>query len=309
MKRIVGIGANCHDNLITLTKFPKEDTKLRAQSVIPAGGGPCATGLAAAAKLGGAAAYIGYIADDSSGAFLIEDLKRFNVSVDNVEIKENCRSFVCYVMLSEEKKTRTIVFDKGTVPPLALTQKHKQEIEKASVLMVDGNDLDAAVAAAEHARTNNVNVLYDAGGLYDGVERLLPYSNILIPSEEFALGITGERDVSAAAKKLFSAYKPDVIVITCGAAGGIMYDGGSIKEYPAFPVSAVDTNGAGDVFHGAFAFCLAKGYDFYKCCVFSSAVSALKCTRLGSRRGVPSFGETIKFLKERGIDEFEKDMG
>ena len=91
------------------------------------------------------------------------------------------------------------------------------------------------------------------------------------------------------------------MVINQGKKGGIIYDGNSIKSYPAFSVDAVDTNGSGDVFHGAFAFCLTLGYDYYKACVFSSAVSALKCTKVGARQGVPTFNETIKFLKERGI--------
>ena len=81
-----------------------------------------------------------------------------------------------------------------------------------------------------------------------------------------------------------------------------IYDGEKVTRYPAFLVDAVDSNGSGDVFHGAFAFCLTLGYDYYKACVFSSAVSALKCTKVGARQGVPTFNETIKFLKERGID-------
>ncbi|MBQ7039272.1 MAG: hypothetical protein IJN39_01765, partial [Clostridia bacterium] len=69
--------------------------------------------------------------------------------------------------------------------------------------------------------------------------------------------------------------------------------------YPAFLVDAVDSNGSGDVFHGAFAFCIASGYNYYDACVFSSAVSALKCTKVGARNAVPTFDETVKFLKER----------
>ena len=101
---------------------------------------------------------------------------------------------------------------------------------------------------------------------------------------------------------LYEKYTPDVVVITQGKEGGIIYDGNEVKKYPAFVVDAVDTNGSGDVFHGAFAFCLTAGFDYYKSCVFSSAVSAIKCTKLGARQGVPTFNETVEFLKERGIN-------
>ena len=168
--------------------------------------------------------------------------------------------------------------------------------------MVDGNDMEAAMKAAKTARENGTKVLYDAGGLYDGVENLLSLSNIIIPSEEFALAHTLAACAQDAAKVLYEKYAPDVVVVTQGKEGGIIYDGKEVKKYPAFLVDAVDTNGSGDVFHGAFAFCQTVGYDYYKSCIFSSAVSALKCTKLGAREGVPSFDETNQFLKERGIN-------
>ena len=130
----------------------------------------------------------------------------------------------------------------------------------------------------------------------------MPYSDILIPSEEFALGHTGADNAEKAAKILFEKYTPEIVVITQGKKGGIIFDGEKVEKYPAFLVDAVDSNGSGDVFHGAFAFCVTMGYNYYKACVVSSAVSALKCTKLGARDGVPTFEETIKFLKERGID-------
>ena len=168
--------------------------------------------------------------------------------------------------------------------------------------MIDGNEMSAAVEACKIARENGTKVLYDAGGLYENIADLLALTDILIPSEEFAIGHTGEKTAEDAAKKLYETYKPEVVVVTQGKKGGIIFDGNEVKEYPAFLVEAVDSNGSGDVFHGAFAFAVSSGYNYYKACVFSSAVSALKCTKLGARKGVPSFDETINFLKERGVN-------
>ena len=114
-------------------------------------------------------------------------------------------------------------------------------------------------------------------------------------------GLKAEQE---AAKALYEMYSPEIVVVTQGVKGGILYDGKTVTEYPSFPVAVVDSNGAGDVFHGAFAFALTQKYDPYHCCIFSSAVSALKCTQLGARDGVPSFTQTVEFLKERGFDEF-----
>ena len=308
MCKIVGIGANVHDTLITLNKFPNEDTKLKAESICEAGGGPCATGLVAAHKLGAESAFIGALADDSAGNFLMEDMRKRGMSTDLIKIEKGYSTFSSCVWLSTENASRTCVFHRGNVPPLKLSDKQIKAIEDAEILMVDGNELEAAIEGAKIARKAGTKVLYDAGGLYEGIERLLPYADILIPSEEFSLGFTGAKTVEEAAEKLMKEFSPEALVITSGKIGGIILEKGEIKRYNAFKVDAVDTNGAGDVFHGAYAFAVTKGYDYYKCCTFSSAVSAIKCTNVGARDSVPSFSETIKFLKERGRNEFEEDM-
>lgn len=304
MAKIVGIGANVCDTLYTVPRFPTEDTKMRALQSKQSGGGPCATGLVAAAKLGAPCAYIGVLTDDSAGQFLKSDLEKYNVSTEQITIEPGYVSFCSCIWLSEETTSRTCVFDKGTLPPLVLTDAQKKAICDAEILMIDGNEMSAAIEGAKLANENGTKVLYDAGGLYEGVENLLPYADLLIPSEEFALGHTGAKSAEEAAKILFEKYNPDIVVITQGKKGGIFYDGTEIKTYPAFLVDAIDSNGSGDVFHGAFAFAQHMGYNYEKSCIFSSAVSALKCTKVGARVGAPTFDETIEFLKERGNYEF-----
>lgn len=302
MYKIVGIGANVFDTLYNISTYPTEDTKMRANASKSAGGGPVATGLVAAAKLGEDVAYIGVLSDDNGGKFLKEDFDRFGVATDYIDIKEGYRSFASVLWLCADTATRTCVFDKGNLPPLVLNDTQKQAVRDAELLMVDGNEMDAAIEAAKIARKNGTKVLYDCGGLYEGVEGLLAYTDIMIPSEEFSLGHTGCKTAEDAAKKLYDTYNPEIVVITQGKKGGIIYNGSEIKSYPAFSVDVVDSNGSGDVFHGAFAAATVKGYDYIKCCYFSSAVSAIKCTGVGSRESVPSFDVAKKFLKENGYE-------
>lgn len=302
MSKIVGIGACVMDTLITVPNYPNEDTKLRATSSKIAGGGPTATGIVAASKLSEDAAYIGVLSTDNGGRFLKDDFIKYNVNVDNIDIIDGYRSFTSVIWLAEDSASRTCVFDKGNLPPLKLDDKKREAIKNAQVLMIDGNEMDAAEEGCKVARENGTTVLYDCGGLYQGVERLLKLTDVMIPSEEFALGHTKTEDVKEAAKKLYELYSPEVIVITRGKIGGILYDGKEFFEYPAFLVKAVDSNGSGDVFHGAFAAALCKEYDYKKACIFSSAVSAIKCTGYGARESVPSF-ETVKsFLKEKNYE-------
>ena len=302
MNKIVGIGACVFDTLYTLPAYPAEDTKMRALASKPSGGGPVATGLVAAAKLGASVAYIGNLSSDAGGIYLKGDFEKYGVSTEHISVKDGYRSFASVLWLCADKATRTCVFDKGNLPPLVLDEEKKAAIREADILMVDGNELSAAIEAAEIARECGTKVLYDCGGLYEGIEPLLALTDIMIPSEEFALGHTGAKTPEEAAKILYEKYSPEVVVITSGSKGGIVYCGEDIVAYPVYPVNAVDTNGSGDVFHGAFAFGMLCGFDYIRCAHFSSATSAIKCTGTGARESVPDFGTVKEFLKERGYE-------
>ena len=302
MKRICGIGACVMDTLYEIPSYPAEDTKMRASNSKPAGGGPVATGLVAAAKLGESASFIGNLSDDNGGVFLKKDFEKYGVSTEKTNIISGYRSFSSVIWLSREGGTRTCVFDRGDLPALELSDSQLEELKDSELLMVDGNELEAAISAARFMKENGKAVLYDAGGMYAGVERLLPYADYLIPSKEFALGISGCDNPDDAAKKLFETYSPKVVVITCGKDGGVYYDGKELRTYPIYPAKVVDSNGAGDVFHGAFAAGLMKGFDPYKCCHFASAVSGLKCTGVGARESVPCFEQVKEYMEENGYE-------
>lgn len=297
---IIGIGAVVADTLISLLRYPAEDTKMRAQAIRRSGGGPAATGVAAASRLGCRTAFFGCLSADADGDFLQADFERYGVDTSCILRLAGYRAFTSCIWLNRETGTRTCVFDKGDLPPLRLTESHLRTLTQTRVLLVDGNELEAAVQAAWTVREAGGTVLYDAGGLYDGVERLLELADVLIPSEEFALGLTGETDAQAAARLLIGRFSPRVLVITQGSRGGLLAEGGRLLRYPAYPARVVDSNGAGDVFHGAFAAGLVRGYAPAVCCHYASAVSALKCTGFGARESVPEHRAVIRYLEENG---------
>ena len=154
MSKIVGIGANVFDTLYNIPTYPKEDTKMRATASKTAGGGPVATGLVAASKLGESAAYIGVLSDDNGGKFLKEDFSKYGVETKYIDVKSGYRSFQSVLWLCADTATRTCVFDKGDLPPLALNDTQIEAIKAAEILMVDGNEMDAAVEGAKIAREN-----------------------------------------------------------------------------------------------------------------------------------------------------------
>ena len=106
---------------------------------------------------------------------------------------------------------------------------------------------------------------------------------MLIPSAEFALKITGKDDIPSAMKVLNEKYHPEVLVVTDGSNGGYYWNGEIAVHYDSVKVNAVDTNGAGDTFHGAFIVAYCDGKSVRDCCDFASKVAGYKCTQKGAR--------------------------
>ncbi len=279
MKKIVGLGACVVDTLIKCESYPTEDTKNKAQEIKTACGGPVANALAVAVKLGESASLLNPLADDEGGRFIKRAFVARGVDVSACKSIANATSFNSYILLSQATGSRTCVFDRGTVEddPKNIDLS---AIEGASVLHLDGNYLNCAIEAAKYAKKVGVKVSLDAGGAYPNIEKLLELTDILIPSEEFALSVTGETTAEKAMLKLKEKYNPEILVITQGKKGGIYYQDG-IKNYDSFNVKCVDSNGAGDTFHGAFLAYMLKGNDLKTCCKMASATSAVKCTCFG----------------------------
>lgn len=304
MSEIIGIGASVHDTLMVTKEFPNEDTKLESAETIMQGGGPCATALVAASKLGVSSAYIGTLGTDIYGSYMMDDFNKYGVGTDNIIHKDDFTSFHSFVILNSSNSSRTCIWNKGTIPELQRHEINTNSIKDSKVLHLDGHQLDAAIYAASIARENKIKVSLDAGGVYPGIERLLPLVDFLIPSEEFVLKITGETDIKNASSTLYSKYKPEIFIVTQGSEGGFLYNGRECEYYKSFKVDAIDTNGAGDVFHGAFIAGYVKGLDAKKSMQFASAVAALKCMGVGARKSIPTYDDTIKFLRRNGFNEF-----
>lgn len=296
MGKIIGIGASVLDTYILLDSYPTEDKKMKANDIFQMGGGPVGNALVAVSILGGNARVLGGFADDAYGLQLISEYKRFGVDTSKVIVQKHAKSFTSTLLINSSLGTRTCLFDRGNVND---DEKYidLKNISKDDILHLDGNYLKEATFAAKYAKSNGILVSLDAGGLYPGIEDLLPYVDILIPSEEFALKITNTSNVDDAIIALQNKYSPKVLVITQGSNGGTFYQNG-IKHYKSFKINCIDSNGAGDTFHGAFLFKYSQTNDIVESIKFASATSAIKCTKSGVRNALPTNSEVEKFLEK-----------
>lgn len=283
MKKVVGLGACVMDTLISCNDYPTEDTKMKAESVFTSGGGPVGNALVVMAKLGVNTFVTGNLADDNAGDYLVEDFNKYGVNTDYVCREKNTSSFTSYILLNSKKNSRTCVFDRGTVSDDP-SNLDFSVLDDADVLHLDGNYLGCAIAAAKYAKEQGVKVSLDAGGLYKDIDKLLPLVDILIPSAEFSLGFTGEKQIPQAMRMLKQKFNPLVLVVTDGANGGYYMQDDEILHYDSVKVEqVVDTNGAGDTFHGAFITAYCDGKSVEDCCHYASVVAGYKVSQKGAR--------------------------
>ena len=295
--RITGIGYCGMDYLCRVPHVPHDDKVELLESLIQ-GGGPCATAIVAAARLGADAAFGGTVGDDARGDQIMRGFADEGVDTRDVKVRRGAESPAGFCWIEQKSGTRSIAWTHGTARPLGPREIDHDRIAASHVLHLDGHQTQAALAAATLARSRGVLVSIDAGTLVPDIEALLARCDLVIASEKFAARSTGEASPGRALKKLFAG-PCRFAAVTLGKAGSIGFDGKRLYKCPAFKVDVVDTTGAGDVYHGAFIFAYARGNTWEACMRFATAVAALKCTKFGGRTGIPELKTAERFMRQQ----------
>jgi len=280
-------------------RLPEADEVFRLLGVSVQGGGPVATALVAAARLGAPAGYIGTVGGDDWGRFILADFERNRVDVSLARVDAAGSSMMSIILVDAATGARSILYDPGRIAEVVLGEGEAAAVRSARILHLDGWHITAAIAAARVAREAGVLVSFDggAGEAWREVGALLPLVDVLVVARQFAERVTGEADPAAAGPLLLRTGAREV-VITDGANGCWYWDSDGSLRQPAFAVAVVDTTGAGDVFHGAYIYALLHGWEPAQRLRFASATAALKCTQPGGRLGIPTTQQVLDFLKE-----------
>jgi sulfofructose kinase len=291
---VVGLGLATIDIMTLVPKLPGRDEVFRAHSILLEGGGPVATALVAAARLGATTAYLGPIAPTTWGALTRAGLEREGVDTSQAPTRASGEQAVSVILVDEGTGQRSILYHSGEIEDLAPAEVPADLIASAKALHLDGVHLEAACHAAEIARQAGVIVSFDggAGELWAGAERLLPLVDLMVVARRFAEQHTGQADPLQAGPALLETYRPRQVVITDGARGCWYWaaHGNAAQRIhqTAFAVDVVDTTGAGDVFHGAYLYAFLQDWPARRCLAFAAATAALKCRALGGRAGIPT---------------------
>jgi sulfofructose kinase len=294
--RIAGAGVSCQDYVFRAPRTQMGNTG-RVTAFQAQGGGLVATALVACARLGAECDLFTLLGDDQVGYEIVAELQHEGVDTSGVLQIHGSDSPVSFIHVDDDTGERTIYHRPGS--GLKWDESHSLErIAQSQALIVDDNYLDMAVAAAKMARSLGIPVVADLIPDQDN-EALLRHVDILIAPRHYAREISCENDLGEALDAIHRL-GPTTAVITLGADGWVYSDPTGRGSGSAFEVEVVDTTGAGDAFHGAFTYGVARGWSTPVCAEFASAVAGIKCAMPGGRTGLPTLSQTIEFLKARG---------
>lgn len=295
--KVLGIGINATDTVIRLPHFPAIDSKVEITATEIKAGGQVASAMVACRRWGLRARYAGKIGDDAAGDFQREEMDREDVQAHWITARgQSSQSAV--ILVDEPTGERTVLWKRDPAIALRPDDIRREWLEGVSALLVDGHDTAAAAIAAQWARREGIPVAADLDNRYPGVEALLQFVDFPIASREFPGRLTGEQDLLAALPKMHARFKCHLTGATLGRLGVIVWDGTQFLLCPGFRVDAVDTTGAGDVFHGAFLYGLVHRWEVKEILEFSCAAAALNCEALGARGGIRSLEEIRRMQRE-----------
>lgn len=300
--QIVGVGHNCLDRLCTVEAYPPEDGSTHITSISVQGGGAVATAMAAVARLGVSCAMVGNLGDDQEGAEIRQLLKMDGVSTDWISPVAGGRSSVSYVMIDPAHGSRTKFPYPDALPPIEWDEARAEVIRRAKALHLDGTQYENAWNAAQIAKAAGVSVSLDGCSMQKDNARnraLASMADILIMNAKYPTRVSGKEDYAEALLEI-SSWGPKIVIGTQGVRGCMAVVDGEVITVPAYRVDAVDTTGAGDVFHGAFLAGWLQGMDILENIRFASAVSALKCTKIGGRAGIPTSAAALELMARQG---------
>jgi len=295
MYDVTGIGGAAWDFLSIIEKPPGSGEKIKMSQVMEQGGGQTGTAIVTVARLGGKAAIAGVTGDDEAGYKIRNSFIKEGVDTTCLIMDPGKTSHIAFCFSLENSGERTIFYNRGTKRFLKPSDLNEELIKECKCLLVDTHHGEATLAGAEIARKAGIPVVTDIERDKPVNEELFRIGTHHIIPGNYLLSYTGEDNIEKAIKTWEKRFPNKILVATLGEKGSIAsFNNEIIRQSPYKIEKVIDTTGAGDVFHGAFALGLTLGYDLRKNLAFASLVAGLKCRSAGGRAGIPRKEELKK---------------
>ncbi len=294
---VTGMGCISIDLLGSVRNWPDKGTKTPMESFSIQGGGLVATALVTVAHLGGSARFSGFLGTSRLATSARENLQRSHVDTSLILHLDRAEPIIAMVITEAEQSERTIFFTKDNCfYPSPEDYRDMEWMKNTRVFLFDSVSEHAGAAMAQRARDYGVTTVIDAERINRASAAALIEADHIIVPEAFAREYTGEITTEKMILGLRKR-KEQSVVITSGDKGCTALWENEIFHQPAFLVKSVDTTGAGDIFHGAYALCVSRGRDPLYACRYASATAALSTLGTGGQAAIPAEEDVLELLQ------------
>ncbi len=292
--RVICLGVATLDQIFRVDTIPAAPAKFRASEFVVTGGGMAANAAVAVQRLGGEAQYWGRVGDDDVGNQIVRMLESEHVDVSHVKRLPGARSKTSAILV-DGRGERLVCSAPSQGYPADTSWLPLDEVKTASAVHADSRWKTGAIALFDAAADAGIPSVFDAdAGEPEEVLTIAQRATHPVFSEPM-LESLGFGEPAEALKRAFGG-RNQICGVTLGGVGVMWFNGVDMHRAPARRVVSIDTLGAGDTWHGAFALALAEKQELNDAIRFANAAAALKCTRFGGREGIPTRAETNQML-------------
>lgn len=298
MKKVLCIGHAAYDITIPMDKYPTENIKYRVTDKIECGGGPASNAAYLLGKWGMPTFFAGVVGNDIYGRKIKKEFESVKVDTRYLQLSSKYKTTSSFILVNKQNASRTVFAYRNSNMK---TENIHIKI-KPDYILVDGEDLELAMKTIEK-NPKSISIL-DAGRAKYANIKLGKMVDYLVTSRGFAEDFTGEKidlndnnTIVSVFNKLEKDFKGK-IVITLEEKGCLYKIKDKIKLMPGYKVDAIDTTGAGDIFHGAFVYALANKYKYEDVLRIANITGALSVRNIGGRYSVPDLKEVLKIYEK-----------
>jgi sugar/nucleoside kinase (ribokinase family) len=288
------VGLATVDLVYVVDDLPPRNAKVSVPGQHIAAGGPATNAAVTFAFLGGNSALVTAVGQHPLGAVIRQDLDRFSVSLHDVTADRQETPPVSSILVVRGSGERTVVSANAHAFPLRAFEVDPDWLNHKSIVLVDGHYMRMCITAAQYAHSRGIPVVLESGSWKQGMAGLLPHVDIAICSDDFRPpDCRDDTDVL----EFLARQGISRVAITRGSAAISYVEEGTTGEIPIEQVHAIDTLGAGDVFHGAFCYSACQpGHGFVDSLAFAAGVATFSCQYPGTRLWMDAFarGQAIQ---------------
>lgn len=297
--RILCIGMPVRDLTFRVSGIPARGSKENATHFDEICGGNALNAAIGIVRLGGRASVCGPMGDarEASSRFIFEQLAHEGIETNHIVHMPGLVTPISAVLVDPSGERTIVTFRDPELWKIHLPGTETL-LEDCAAILTESRCAEFCTDLCAEARRRGIPVIVDVDRAMSLREGLLNASSHLVFSSEPLQETAGVTDDGQALKKI-AKLTPSFLAGTRGPKGTIWLDEqGNLQETPAFPVHTVDTLGAGDVFHGAFALAITEKQELRQALRFASAAAALKCTRFGGAFAAPQRAEVEQLLSQ-----------